>query len=204
MRAWVEPVVDPAGQHERVAGRETTRPERVASVAAMDGSLVRPARVEDAAAMARVHVLCWRETYRGLMSEEVLGDPDLLPARERFWVAALSDERYARNRVAVAEHDNQVVGITMSGPAGDDDAFWPVQLYVLYVVAAHHGSGVGAALLDAVINPGEASALWVADPNERAQAFYRKHGFVPDGKDRVDNGVRSIRMVRTARQDLGG
>ncbi len=41
--------------------------------------------------------------------------------------------------------------------------------------------------------------LWVADPNPRAQAFYRKHGFVPDGTAQVENGVREIRMVRDVR-----
>jgi len=39
-------------------------------------------------------------------------------------------------------------------------------------------------------------ALWVADPNPRAQAFYRKHGFVADGTARFEGGVREIRMVR--------
>jgi hypothetical protein len=36
----------------------------------------------------------------------------------------------------------------------------------------------------------------VADPNPRAQAFYRKHGFVADGAAQIENGVREIRMVR--------
>ena len=52
--------------------------------------------------MARVHVRCWQETYRGLMSDAVLDDPGLLAARERFWTAALTDERYRANRAAVA------------------------------------------------------------------------------------------------------
>ncbi|WP_323740571.1 GNAT family N-acetyltransferase [Mumia zhuanghuii] len=43
--------------------------------------------------------------------------------------------------------------------------------------------------------------LWVTDPNPRAQAFYRKHGFVPDGATQVQDGVREIRMVRRNRQD---
>ena len=40
------------------------------------------------------------------------------------------------------------------------------------------------------------AALWVADPNPRAQAFYRKHGFAADGTARSEDGVREIRMVR--------
>jgi hypothetical protein len=48
----------------------------------------------------------------------------------------------------------------------------------------------------ALIDPAESAALWVADPNPRAQAFYRKHGFVADGTAQVEDGVREIRMVR--------
>ncbi len=146
--------------------------------------------------MARVNVRCWQETYRGLMSDAVLDDPGFLAAREGFWTAALTDERYRENRVAVAERDRELVGIAMSGPPLDAAAAWVRQLYVLYAYAAHHGTGVGPALLEAVVDPEEPVALWVADPNPRAQAFYRKHGFVADGTTQVADGVREIRMVR--------
>lgn len=166
----------------------------------MDVSVtVRPARVEDAAAMARMLVRSWQEAYRGLMPDRVLDDPGLVDARERFWTAALVDERYRANRIAVAERDGVVIGVAMAGPPESPEPGWSLHLYVLYVLAADHGSGVGAALLDAVVGPLESAALWVADPNPRAQAFYRKHGFVPDGAVQVDNGVREIRMVRISR-----
>ncbi|RYJ02819.1 MAG: GNAT family N-acetyltransferase [Actinomycetales bacterium] len=147
--------------------------------------------------MARVHVATWRQTYRGVMPDSVLDDPDLPRARERFWTGALTDERYSGNRVAVAERDGTVIGIAMSGPPEDADATWRTQLYLIYVDASHHGSGAGPALLDAVVEPGESAALWVADPNPRAQAFYRKHGFVPDGHSTVEGGLRAVRLVRT-------
>ena len=167
---------------------------------AVDSSLtIRRARVEDAAQMARVNVRSWQETYRGLMSDEVLDNPGLLTARERFWTVALTDERYRENRVAVAERGGELIGIAMSGPPLDAEAAWARQLYVLYVHAADHGSGAGRALLEAVVDPEESAALWVADPNPRAQAFYRKHGFIADGSAQVDGGVREIRMVRRKR-----
>ena len=91
----------------------------------------------------------------------------------------------------------------MSGPARDGDATWDRQLYILYTYAAVHGLGVGAALLDAVIEPTASAALWVADPNARAQAFYSKHGFAPDDGFQVDNGVREIDLVRPAQLPHG-
>jgi GNAT superfamily N-acetyltransferase len=157
---------------------------------------VRQAGVGDAAEMARINVRSWRETYRGVMGDHVLDDPDLPSVRERFWTTILSDERYGANRVAVAERGSEMIGIAMAGPPQSSESQWGTHLYVLYVVAAEHGTGAGAALLAAVVGPDDSAALWVADPNPRAQAFYRKHGFVADGMETVDDGVREIRMVR--------
>ncbi|KRC63180.1 GCN5 family acetyltransferase [Agromyces sp. Root81] len=148
--------------------------------------------------MARVLVASWRETYRGLMSDDVLDDPGLVAARERFWTAALVDERYRANRVALAERDGAVIGVAMAGPPEAQASEWSSHLYVLYVLAAEHGTGAGAALLNCVVEPHESVALWVADPNPRAQAFYLKHGFVRDSAVQNVEGVRSIHMVRGA------
>jgi GNAT superfamily N-acetyltransferase len=126
------------------------------------------ARVEDVAQMARVNVRYWQETYRGLEPDAMLDDPGFLAARERFWTAALTDKRYRENRAAVAERDGALVGIAMSGPPLDTGAAWTRQLYVLYVIAADHGTGAGRELLEAVTDVGEPTALWVADPNPRA------------------------------------
>jgi GNAT superfamily N-acetyltransferase len=156
---------------------------------------VRRAEPADAPSMARVHVDTWRETYRGLMSDAVLDDPALLDWREKFWTTALTDSRYEQNSVAVALHEGTLIGIAMSGPS-PNDAEEQQQLFVLYAYAAFHGSGVGAALLNAVIDPSTPAALWVADPNPRAQAFYRKNGFVADGTVKIEDDVRDIRMVR--------
>lgn len=156
--------------------------------------VVRPAAPTDALSMAKVHVDTWRKTYRGLMSDAVLDDPSLLSWRERFWTAALTDPQYGQNIAAVASHEGTLIGIAMSGPSPDGPGM-PQHLYVLYTYAAFHGSGVGAALLDAVIDRSSPATLWVTDPNPRAQAFYHKHGFATDGAVKIEDGVREIRMV---------
>ncbi len=146
--------------------------------------------------MARIHVTSWQETYRGLMSDEMLDDPRSVSTRERFWTIGLTDERFAHHRIAVAEYSGALIGIAQSASPTDADAAWSRQLNVLYVLASAHGTGAGTGLLEAVISQSESAALWVADPNPRAQAFYRKHGFVPDGSAKEEYGIGEIRMVR--------
>ena len=160
--------------------------------------IVRPAEAADAPGIARVHVESWRETYRGSVSDDLLDDPDFVARRKRFWTAALTDAHFRKNSAAVALLRGEIVGIGMAGPALDEGATWEMQLYVLYTYAAIHGQGAAGALLTAVIGPQDSAALWVANPNPRAQAFYRKHGFTFDGTTKVEDGVREVRMTRQA------
>jgi GNAT superfamily N-acetyltransferase len=177
---------------------------------------IRTPALRDVPALAAVHVASWQEAYRGLMPDDVLDDPTFLSRRERQWrstVEALGGDEDLR--ATLAEVDGKVVGLAMSGvvatsgpradavqanQAGSDGAdpdVAEIELTSLYLLAAHHGSGAGRALLDAVVPPGIPAALWVADPNPRAQAFYGKNGFRADGAELVDrHGVHEIRMVR--------
>ncbi|WP_114558254.1 GNAT family N-acetyltransferase [Desertihabitans aurantiacus] len=159
--------------------------------------VVRAAVAEDAPGMASVHVESWRQTYRGIVPDTVLDDPDMPGRRQRWWVRAITEQAEGTTAVVVAEHLGQIVGIVSAGRPRDDDATWPLELFVIYLLEEHHGSGVGARLLHAVVADGPA-ALWVAQPNPRAQAFYRKHGFVADGASKHE-GIPEIRMVRDVR-----
>ena len=165
---------------------------RTAAALGLASFRVRAARPEDVAAMARVHVRSWQETYRGMFPDAVLDDPGFVERRERMWANAVADT--GRARPAVAEVDGEIVGIALSGPSETADA--QRQLYVLYLLAAHQGTGAAAALLEAVVAAEEDVILWVADPNPRAQAFYRRHGFAADGSARIEMDVRAIRMRR--------
>ena len=99
------------------------------TVPAVSSSLtVRPARVEDLAQMALVHVRCWQETYRGIMPDAVLDDPGFPAARQRFWTAVLTEERFHGYRDAVADRGGQLVGIAMSGPPSEVGVAWQRQL----------------------------------------------------------------------------
>lgn len=160
----------------------------------MDEIVVRAATVTDAPGMARVHVQSWRETYRGIVADEILDEAGFEERRARWWATAIIEGAEGTTAVAVAEHEGRLVGIASAGQPRDDDATWPVELFVVYLLAEYHGSGAAQRLMEAVIGA-QPAALWVAGPNPRAQAFYRKYGFAPDGAEQ-DYGIPEIRMVR--------
>lgn len=173
--------------------------------------VVRTVVVADADALAEVHWQTWRETYAGLVPEERLGAA-ALERRRGQWRSRIAEPR-AGDVLRVGEVEGAVVGFAMAGPgrldegpaayaAEEGDGFVGLpagqELEALYVLAAHHGTGVGQALLDAVVAPG-AAYLWVARDNPRARGFYRRNGFVEDGAEVVEQhlgGLLTIRMVR--------
>jgi len=79
----------------------------------------------------------------------------------------------------------RIVGFATDGTPRDSDPPAATELWSLNVLPRHHGRGVSANLMAAVI--GQRSAcLWVATGNARAIAFYRKHRFALDTATRYD------------------
>lgn len=149
---------------------------------------------DDLDELGRVHVQVWREAYAGLLPADFLAglDPTVGPRRwrERLEAGSLVGWWLARDELGI-------VGMSTSGPGRDDDAPVPLELYAINVLRRAHGTGLAAALLDHAIGDRPAY-LWVLDGNERALAFYRKHGFVDEGarKPEPSTGVEEIRMAR--------
>ncbi|WP_246036749.1 GNAT family N-acetyltransferase [Cellulomonas telluris] len=87
--------------------------------------------------------------------------------------------------VTVAEVAGTVVGIAFADlgrRVGEHPPVRDRELYLLYVLAAHHGTGVGQALLDVVVLPRHVPAqVWVAEHNPRARRFYARNDLLPDG-----------------------
>lgn len=148
---------------------------------------IRPATLADAPALGRLHRDCWMETYSDVLSERFLA----AASAERLadeWAGMLAagsaDATVPGSVVVVAELDGgpapQLVGFARSAPSDDPEAPRPTKLDSLYTLASTHGSGLGARLLDAVLDDRPAYA-WIVTANDRARRFYEKHGFALDG-----------------------
>ena len=140
---------------------------------------VRPAEIDDAAAIARIHVATWRTAYRGLLPDDFLASLDEAGYAER-WRRTLADRS---GRVYVAEAGGAVVGFASGGRerAGEDG--YEGELYAIYILDEAQGRGHGRGLVRAVAGGLRELGLrdvivWVLRDNQPARRFYERLGGV--------------------------
>lgn len=158
--------------------------------------LIRLPVLGDADAIADVHVLGWRDAYARLLTAGFY-DEVALEKRRRMWVALLSRAELP-NRLRVAEMDGKVVGVALADQPPIGEFVRELHLYLIYIRSQVYGTGVGQALLDAVLG-NDPAELWVAKENPRAIAFYRRNGFAPDGAERFDPELDNLHVIRLIR-----
>ena len=143
---------------------------------------IRTARLEDARAIAEVHVASWQHAYDGLLPREFLASLSV-EQRESMWSEAIAN---GQPSLLVAELASQVVGFSAFGPCRDEGAGpTDLELWALYLSPTHWSTGIGRALWlcsrEIMFARGATSiSLWVVDGNARAISFYTAAGFHPE------------------------
>jgi GNAT superfamily N-acetyltransferase len=158
----------------------------------MNGVVVRPAKIEDARAIATIRIQTWHAAYRGLIPDDVMDRFDIDRETERrtvHWDARHADPQSAE---LIADVDGEQVGWAAVGPSRDAETDGWGEVYALYALPAHWSTGVGHALLVEaerfLRSAGFRRAhLWYLDGNERAASFYRRHGWIDDGATKLDD-----------------
>jgi len=156
---------------------------------------IRRALAHDAGAGAACHIACWREAYATIVEPKVLAErtSDLAERTER-WRQMITDPR---PRWIAVTAGGEVVGFSAAGPGRDDDIDIGLELYAIYVRAAHQGTGIADRLIETALGPA-AAYLWVFEANPRARAFYTRHRFAPEGARKMEPLFErpEIRMAR--------
>ncbi|MEP7207151.1 MAG: GNAT family N-acetyltransferase [Casimicrobiaceae bacterium] len=160
---------------------------------------IRPAVLEDAAAIAQVRVDSWRTTYRGVMPDAYL-DAMSVEQSTALWHRVLGSAPN-RTHTFVAETAGVITGfgsgLMLSEPKHDLDA----ELTAVYIRPAQQRTGIGHRLVGAVATAQRALGAtgllaWVLAANRRARAFYASLGaellieqpYQWDGMDLVETG----------------
>lgn len=155
--------------------------------------MVRWATIDDANALADVHVSSWRAAYSGIFPEVFLDGLDRAQ-RARWWRKFIGEGAM----VHVSGADD-VVGFCHADDS--DDAGWG-EVYAIYVHPAHWGEGHGQALLAAgestLASKGhERALLWVLEANDRGRTFYERQGWKMGKPIRVEEiGGVQVNEVR--------
>ncbi len=136
--------------------------------------VIRRAGPADAAAIARVYVDSWRESYQGELPAQYLAKLSY-ETFEHHWRRTFA----ARGWAFVAAVEGEIVGIASGGRARRQQLAGG-EIYVLYVLRRHHGRGIGRSLFDAchfeLARRGLAGTIvWVLASNP-ARAFYERLG----------------------------
>ena len=110
-----------------------------------DELTIRSARSDDLDALARLHVLVWRDTYRLLApasAYEALNESK----RRGHWVELLQRDP-AQWHTAVAECRGRLVGFGHAGPGSHEAMAGAGEIVHLYVDCSSQGLGIGRLLL---------------------------------------------------------
>lgn len=148
---------------------------------------IRPATAADLPRIAEIEVFDYRMNFYPIFrSDEFYFDemtvPKLMPLRADF----IPD---------ILVYDDGVVKAFLH--YGGDE------VRRLYVEPVLQGQGIGAALLDYAIRELHVTRLWALEKNERAIAFYARHGFRPNGERKLEEGTDEylIRLERSPHAD---
>lgn len=104
---------------------------------------IRKATLEDAANIARVHIVSWQESYRGIVPQPYLDSLEI-GARTDAWKSRL--ERPV-STVFVAILDGQLCGFIGGGRAREPVQDFDGEFFAIYLLDAAKGHGIGRLLM---------------------------------------------------------
>ncbi len=124
--------------------RHSTTPPRPSPPS--PGTTIRDMRIDDCEAVATIRVRGWQHAYRGLLPQPYLDRMDI--AEETGQRRRYFEERGEAVNVVAERPDGTVTGWACVGPHRAEDHGLPgCELYAIYVLPEHIGTGTGRALL---------------------------------------------------------
>lgn len=125
----------------------------------------------DKETLALIHMRCWQDTYRGIVSDVYLDGMSLEKNLVR-WDRVMASP----NPKAVLEENGEPIGFITWGPVRGTGYGYQQEIYSFYLLQQHRGKGYGKQALDYIHQQvPEPMMVWVLSNNPYI-GFYEKYG----------------------------
>jgi len=151
--------------------------------------MIRKAIISDSSRIAEIIVNSSRYAYKTFLSEEILYTKLIVEERieaVKRWI--INNENY----IFVYEDDitQSIKGMMGIDKCYDEDKQDAFELHILYVEPEFSREGIGTELIEYFENTGKKNkknelVVWVLEDNKIGISFYKKKGFLDDGKIKI-------------------
>ena len=139
--------------------------------------MIRQAKLTDAEGIAKVHVDCWRTTYKGIVSDVYL-DRMSYEKRTQAWIQNMGR---SDNYVLVAESEGgNIIGFADGGKRETNQVENSGDLTSIYILKEYQGQGIGQKLVEKMFahfkNQGYQKVFVEVLEDNQSRFFYEKMG----------------------------
>ncbi len=150
---------------------------------------IREARIEDAAAIAKVHLEMWKYAYKGQLPDGYLNSLSCEKYFDR-WVEKLSIDDPSRTILVCVDASDTIVGFCSFGPSRAKNSQGKGELYAVYVSPFYKRRGIGKLLMKTAVETlrefgYQKLILCVLKSNTDTHLFYEKMGWRRAEKESV-------------------
>ena len=156
---------------------------------------IRKADIEDAAAIAHVHVESWKTTYAGIVSDVFLASLNK-EVRTHSW----QEQILAANiSILVAEDETGIFGFAAGGKIREKLDDYDAELYAIYLLRGRQKQGAGRTLCLTLASALQTSGftsmiVWVLEQNPSA-SFYERLGAVQIARKIINIGGADLQEL---------
>jgi L-amino acid N-acyltransferase YncA len=156
---------------------------------------IRKATMEDAKAIATVHVESWKTTYQGIVPAEYLAQLRV-SEKEQLWQRGLNQPKHS---IFVVEEDGKVCGFISGGKnraTHGKEAKYEGEIYAIYLLKEAQGKGYGTKLVKALVDDFQRDGIrsmvvWVLADNP-SRLFYERLGGEKIAEGIIDIGGKKL------------
>lgn len=158
---------------------------------------VRKATLDDAYYLSYVHVMSWKEAYKGIVPDEYIETKTVEAGFEKLQKMIINkpDANY------IAELDGKAIGRLTIHECYDEDSPNSGEIGVFYILPEYWRKGYGKqiaafALAELKARGYSSVSLWTLEASTRARRFYESVGFELDGAQKTLDFGKPLTAVR--------